>query len=79
MPGVRRVAFFLADQAANRQEQPKFGVDGLDVAPARSIWLRAAGTDWLKKTLGAEAPNAAAVDGINKKVSVLVLLFAPSS
>jgi len=35
--GARRAAFFLADQATNREQQPQLGVDGLDVADARSL------------------------------------------
>ena len=36
--GVR--PFFLADQLANRHEQPKLGVDGLGVAHAGSLGPR---------------------------------------
>ena len=36
-PGARHPAFFLADQAANRNFQPQLGVDGREVAHAGSV------------------------------------------
>jgi hypothetical protein len=60
-----RASFFLTDHVANRQQHPQLGVDGADVAHARSLGRRAStSTSPSKRTW----PSAVNCPGIKKRV-----------